>query len=68
VAAYIYGAKVEMHVHHAVTVALIFLSNWLGFRQVGAVVMLLHDAPDIFSAAVKGKPSCMRGSIQLALP
>ena len=55
VAAYIYGAKFEMHVHHAVTVALIFLSNWLGFRQVGAVVLFLHDVPDIFGSAVKGK-------------
>eukprot|EP00045_Choanoeca_perplexa_P003339 m.29947 g.29947 ORF g.29947 m.29947 type:complete len:259 (+) comp11991_c0_seq1:55-831(+) len=54
VTALMYGAKFEMHLHHAVTVALIALSNWLGFRQVGAVVMFLHDAPDIFSSAVKG--------------
>jgi len=48
------GAKPEMHFHHLVTLALILISDVLGYRRVGAVVMLLHDAPDVFSALIKG--------------
>eukprot|EP00730_Choanoeca_flexa_P017651 TRINITY_DN8527_c0_g1_i5.p1 TRINITY_DN8527_c0_g1~~TRINITY_DN8527_c0_g1_i5.p1 ORF type:complete len:318 (+),score=56.23 TRINITY_DN8527_c0_g1_i5:84-1037(+) len=47
------GAKLEMHVHHVVTLLLIGLSDLYGFRHIGAIVMLLHDAPDIIISIVK---------------
>ena len=53
-AALLVGAKAEMHLHHLVTLALILLSDAAGFRRIGAIVMVLHDIPDIFSAAIKG--------------
>lgn len=44
----------EMHFHHFVTLTLIFASDVMGYRRIGAVVLLLHDLPDIFSALIKG--------------
>lgn len=54
IASLVMGAKAEMHLHHGVTLSLILASDAYGYRRVGAVVMLLHDVPDIFSALIKG--------------
>jgi hypothetical protein len=54
IASLVMGAKAEMHLHHGVTLSLILASDAFGFRRIGAVVMLLHDFPDIFSALIKG--------------
>lgn len=51
--AFIVGAKLEMHLHHLVTILLIYLSDALGYRRVGAVVFTLHDTPDIVGCAIK---------------
>jgi hypothetical protein len=47
------GSKKEMHLHHIVTIFLIYLSNHFGYRRIGAVVFVLHDAPDIVGCAIK---------------
>eukprot|EP00049_Salpingoeca_infusionum_P001042 m.44555 g.44555 ORF g.44555 m.44555 type:complete len:295 (-) comp10839_c0_seq2:3420-4304(-) len=51
--AIIMGAKIEMHLHHLVTISLIVGSAWCDFKRIGVIIMLLHDAPDVFSAGVK---------------
>lgn len=42
-----------MYSHHLVTIALVLLSYSFGYLRIGAVVMLLHDASDIFGDLVK---------------
>lgn len=51
--AFMVGAKPEMHLHHLVTILLIFLSDAMGYRRIGAVVFTLHDTPDIVGCAIK---------------
>ena len=50
---YLIGSKMEMHLHHLVTIVLIVLSNVLGYRRSGAVVFTLHDTPDIVGCGIK---------------
>eukprot|EP00056_Hartaetosiga_gracilis_P004602 m.76499 g.76499 ORF g.76499 m.76499 type:complete len:252 (-) comp11884_c3_seq1:138-893(-) len=49
----LYGAKLEMHVHHYVTLALIIASYYYGYMRIGVVVTLLHDVPDISTTMIK---------------
>ena len=51
--AYADGAKIEMHVHHFVTVLLIVISNLTGLRPIGVYIFFLHDVPDITTGFVK---------------
>eukprot|EP00049_Salpingoeca_infusionum_P007877 m.127157 g.127157 ORF g.127157 m.127157 type:complete len:262 (+) comp13850_c0_seq3:152-937(+) len=48
------GAKVEMHIHHVVTVLLISMAMMMNYTRGASIVMLLHDIPDVFAALVKG--------------
>lgn len=50
---FLVGSKLEMHVHHFVTILLISGSDMFGFRRCGIVVFLLHDTPDIVGCAIK---------------
>jgi hypothetical protein len=50
---FLVGSKLEMHVHHIVTIMLIFFSNYYGYRRSGSIVFLLHDTPDIVGHAIK---------------
>lgn len=38
----------EFLLHHFVTVALVLFSYSMNFLPIGAVIMLIHDAPDLF--------------------
>ena len=44
----------EMGLHHVVTVALILFSYAGALHRLGALVLFLHDVPDIFVYLAKG--------------
>ena len=43
----------EFILHHIVTLALVFVSYVTNFLPIGAVIMLIHDFPDIFVCIMK---------------
>ncbi len=61
------GSKKEMHLHHIVTIFLIYLSNHFGFRRIGAVVFTLHDVPDIVGCAIKAAVTIEHTNLILAV-
>lgn len=50
---HLYGAKLAMHIHHFVTLALILGSDYLTFHRIGSLILFVHDMPDIFSMGTR---------------
>ena len=44
---------IEMIIHHVVTILLIVFSYLLNFSRIGTVILLLHDAADVFLESAK---------------
>jgi hypothetical protein len=40
-------------IHHVATVGLLVYSYYLNFTRIGVMVMLVHDASDVFLEAAK---------------
>lgn len=45
--------RVEMTIHHVVTIILILYSFTVNFTRIGVMIMLLHDVCDIFMEIAK---------------